>query len=255
MVSTGAGLAVAVFLAAAVEFIEAFTIVLAIGVSRGWRAAVAGTAAALAVLAVAITAVGPALARWVPETLLQLVVGVLLLVFGAQWLRKAVLRAAGLKARHDEDATFRAERATAEAAVSRQRWGVDGFGFVVTFKGVLLEGLEVVVIVVLLGASAGQLGLAATAAAAALVAVLAVGLVTYRPLSRIPENTLAFGVGLLLITFGTYWAVEGLGVFAPSGTLTWPGGDLALLVLLATWTAGALASVRVLRTRSTAVAS
>ncbi|MGH4012755.1 MAG: hypothetical protein ACRDSL_02215 [Pseudonocardiaceae bacterium] len=249
MVSTGAGLAIAVFLAAAVEFIEAFTIVLAIGVSRGWRAAVAGTVAALTVLAVATAAVGPALARWVPETLLQLVVGVLLLVFGAQWLRKAVLRSAGLKAKHDEDATFRAEQAAAEAALSGQRFGVDGFGFVVAFKGVLLEGLEVVVIVVLLGASAGRLGLAAAAAGAALVAVLALGVVTYRPLSRIPENTLAFGVGLLLITFGTFWAVEGLGVFAPSGTLTWPGGDLALIALLAVWTAGALASVQVLRTR------
>ncbi|MGH3939834.1 MAG: hypothetical protein ACRDTG_14635 [Pseudonocardiaceae bacterium] len=247
--STGAGLVVAVFLAAAVEFIEAFTIVLAIGVSRGWRAAVAGTVAALMVLAIATAAVGPALVRWVPETALQLVVGVLLLVFGAQWLRKAVLRSAGLKAKHDEDATFRAERVAAESAVSGRRFGMDGFGFVVAFKGVLLEGLEVVVIVVLLGASAGQLGLATAAAGAALVAVLALGVITYRPLSRIPENTLAFGVGLLLITFGTFWAVEGLGVFAPSGTLTWPGGDLALLALLAVWTAGALASVQVLRTR------
>lgn len=247
--STGAGLAIAVFLAAAVEFIEAFTIVLAIGVSRGWRAAVAGTVTALTVLAVATAAVGPALARWVPETALQLVVGVLLLVFGAQWLRKAVLRAAGLKARHDEDATFRAERAAAEAAVSRRRFGVDGFGFVVAFKGVLLEGLEVVVIVVLLGASAGQLGLAAAAAGLALVAVLALGVITYRPLSRIPENTLAFGVGLLLITFGTFWAVEGLGIFAPSGTLNWPGGDLSLLALLVAWTAAALTCVQVLRTR------
>src|SRR5918997_1350165 len=249
MVSTGAGLAIAVFLAAAVEFIEAFTIVLAIGVSRGWRAAVAGTVAALTVLAVAAAAVGPALARWVPETLLQLIVGVLLLVFGAQWLRKAVLRSTGLKTKHDEDATFRAERAAAEAAVSGRRFGMDGFGFVVAFKGVLLEGLEVVVIVVLLGASSGQLGLAAAAAGAALVAVLALGVITYRPLSRIPENTLAFGVGLLLVTFGTFWAVEGLGVFVPTGTLSWPGGDLALVALLVVWTAGALTSVRVLRTR------
>jgi uncharacterized membrane protein len=249
MASTGAGLAVAVFLAAAVEFIEAFTIVLAIGVSRGWRAAVAGTVAALTVLAVATAAVGPTLARWVPETVLQLVVGVLLLVFGAQWLRKAVLRAAGLKAKHDQNATFRAERAAAETAASGWHWGVDGFGFVVAFKGVLLEGLEVVVIIVLLGTSAGQLGLATAAAGAALVAVLALGLLTYRPLSRIPENTLAFGVGLLLITFGTYWAVEGLGVFAPSGALHWPGADLALVALLAAWTAGALFSVQVLRAR------
>ncbi len=247
--STGAGLAIAVFLAAAVEFIEAFNVVLAIGVSRGWRAAAAGTVAALTVLAVATAAVGPALARWVPETVLQLVVGVLLLVFGAQWLRKAVLRSAGLKAKHDEDAAFRAERAAAETAVSRRRWGVDGFGFVVAFKGVLLEGLEVVVIVVLLGASAGQLGLAAAAAGTALVAVLGLGAITYRPLSRVPENTLAFGVGLLLVTFGTFWAIEGLGVFTPAGTLSWPGGDLALLALLAVWTAGALASVQVLRAR------
>lgn len=245
----GAGLAVAVFLAAAVELIEAFTIVLAIGLSRGWRAAIAGTVTALAVLAVAIAAVGPALVRWVPETALQLVVGVLLLVFGAQWLRKAVLRAAGLKAKHDEDATFRAERAAAEAAVSGRRFGVDAFGFVVAFKGVLLEGLEVVLIVVLLGANADRLGLAAAAAGAALLTVLILGAVTYRPLSRIPENTLAFAVGLLLVTFGTFWGVEGLGVFAPSGVLAWPGGDLALLALLVAWTAAALTSVKVLRTR------
>lgn len=247
--STGAGLVVAVFLAAVVEFIEAFTIVLAIGLSRGWRAAITGTLAAVAVLAVATAAAGPTLARWVPETVLQLVVGVLLLVFGAQWLRKAVLRSAGLKAKHDEDASFRAERAAAEAALPGRWLGVDGFGFVVTFKGVLLEGLEVVVIVVLLGSSAGQLGLAATAAGVALVAVLALGAITYRPLSRVPENTLAFGVGLLLITFGTFWAVEGLGVFTVSGTLAWPGGDLALVLLLAAWTGGALLSVQVLRNR------
>jgi uncharacterized membrane protein len=243
-----AGLLVSVFLASAVEFGEALTIVLAMGVTRGWRSALAGVALAVGALAAITALAGFALASWLPESLLQLVIGTLLLIFGLQWLRKAVLRAAGLKAQNDEEETFREELAAGRGAADERRLGVDWFGFVVSFKGVFLEGLEIVFIVITFGVNADDVPTAAAGAALAGVLVLGAGAVAHRPLARVPQNTIKFVVGLLLSTFGTFWAVEGLGVFAADGeSLAWPGGDAALPVLLAAWCAFAWAAVRVLR--------
>jgi Ca2+/H+ antiporter, TMEM165/GDT1 family len=238
--SSQAGLLTAVFLASAVEFVEAFTIVLAMGVTRGWRSALWGAAAATALLAVVTGVAGYALVEWVPEDTLRLVIGALLLVFGLQWLRKAVLRAAGRKALHDEDAAFRREQEAAEHAAGERRLGLDWVAFAVSFKAVLLEGVEVVFIVITFGANADSIPLAAVGAAAAAAVVCCAGALLRRPLSRVPENTLKFTVGLLLTTFGTFWLVEGLGG-------EWPGDDLALLGLLALWFASSRAAVVALR--------
>ena len=248
MTSSQAGLLTAVFLASAVEFVEAFTIVLAIGATRGWRSALWGTAAGVAVLSVVTAVAGYALVEWLPESALQLAVGTLLLIFGLQWLRKAILRAAGLKALHDEEEAFREEREAALLAAPDQRMGLDWFAFVVSFKAVLLEGLEVVFIVITFGVNADSVPLAAAGAAAAGALVLVSGAIVHRPLARVPENTLKFAVGLLLATFGTFWAVEGLGVVTESqASLDWPGGDAAILVLLAVWAAVSYAAVVALR--------
>jgi uncharacterized membrane protein len=229
-----AGLASSTLLASAVEFVEAFTIVLAMGLTRGWRSAIAGTVAALVLLAGVAAFSGYALVNWFPESLLQFIVGSLLLVFGLQWLRKAILRASGLKAMHDEDATFREETEAARRAGTETKAGLDWFGFVVSFKGVFLEGLEVIFIVITFGLNAHSMPTAIVGAAIGGAIVLVAGIVLHRPLARVPENTIKFAVGLLLSTFGTFWAVEGLGVFkAQSESLEWPGGDAALLALLA----------------------
>ena len=246
--SDSIGLLVSVFLASAVEFVEALTIVLAMGMTRGWRSALAGVAAALAALTVTAAVAGYAIASWLPESLLQLIVGTLLLIFGLQWLRKAVLRAAGLKAHNDEEETFRAELEAGRQAGSERRVGLDWFGFVVSFKGVFLEGLEIVFIVITFGLNADNVPGAAAGAAAAGVLVLTAGVAAHRPLSRVPQNTIKFGVGLLLSTFGTFWAIEGLGVFASGReSLAWPGGDVALVVMLAVWSVFSWSAVRVLR--------
>jgi len=205
--------------------VEALTIVLAVGLTRGWRSALIGTGAALLVLALVVLAFGPALGR-IPLETLRLVVGALLLVFGVQWWRKAILRSSGFKALHDEDATFLEESEAARAQGAVRSSGLDAYGFALTFKSVLLEGLEVAFIVVTFGASAGQLGLAALGAGVALLTVLGAGLLLHRPLSRVPENSLKFAVGLMLSSFGTFWAAEGAGA-------RWPGGDLSILGLLA----------------------
>jgi uncharacterized membrane protein len=199
--------------------VEALTIVLAVGVTRGWRSAIWGVAAALAALAVIVVVLGQALTS-VPIDALRLVVGTLLLIFGLQWLRKAVLRASGLKALHDEDAIYRAE--VAELERSGQH---DWYAFTVAFKGVFLEGLEVAFLVVTFGSAQHQIPLAALGAATALVVVVTVGVWVHAPLSRVPENTLKFGVGVLLTTFGTFWSAEGAGAH-------WPGGDAAILAVL-----------------------
>jgi uncharacterized membrane protein len=249
------GLLAAVMLASAVEFVEAFTIVLAMGLTRDWRSTLAGTAAALVVLGVVVVVAGYALATWFPEALLQLVIGGLLLIFGLQWLRKAVLRSAGLKAEHDEAAIFETEAAAARDATRETVMGLDWFAFVVSFKGVLLEGLEVVFIVLTFGVSAGNVPLAAAAAAVAGAIVLGVGAAVHRPLSRVPENTIKYGVGILLSTFGTFWAIEGLGVFSPDhSSLEWPAGDLALLGVLIGWFVLSRGLVISLRRRVPAVA-
>ncbi|MCU1490257.1 MAG: hypothetical protein JWM85_1662 [Acidimicrobiaceae bacterium] len=220
-------LVLAVFAASAVEAVEALTIVVAAGVSRGWRSAFEGVAVALVVLAVIVGAVGVPLVHLVPISVLRVVIGGLLLVLGLGWLRKAILRASGHKALHDEDAIYARTvgelRADATPAGPRRR---DAVGFAVAFKGVFLEGMEVVLIVISLGSSDHRLGLAAIGAGAAVVIVAGVGALVARQLSEVPENTLKMGVGIMLVSFGTFWTGEGAGVH-------WPGSDLAILVLVA----------------------
>lgn len=244
------GLLVAVFAASLVEFVEALTIVLAMGATRGWRSALAGTAAAVVALAGFTAVSGYALASWLPRAALQLTVGTLLLVFGLQWLRKAVLRASGRKAMHDEGAIFERAAAEARTAGPDSRLGLDWFAVVVSFKGVFLEGVEIVFIVITFGLNAHDVPVAVAAALAAGLVVVSAGAVLHRPLTQVPENTLKYGVGLLLATFGTFWVGEGLGVFAGGDTsLEWPGSDWALLGLLAAWAVVARALVLGLRRR------
>ena len=231
---------ITVFAACAVEAVEAVTIVLAAGLTRGWRSALAGLAAALVLLAAIVAVLGPALTV-VPIDALRLVVGALLLAFGLQWLRKAILRASGFVPLHDEDAIFARELAEARAA-GREPGGIDGYGFLLSFKGVLLEGLEVAFIAVTLGSSQHDVGLAAAAAAAAVLVVAFVGVVVHAPLSRVPENALKFGVGVMLTTFGIFWGAEGAGV-------DWPGGDAAILAILGFTLGASLALVAALRRR------
>jgi Ca2+/H+ antiporter, TMEM165/GDT1 family len=223
--STAAPAVGAAFFASIVEVVEAFTIVLAVGTLRGWRPATFGTAAALASLAAAILVLGPLLDR-VPINLLQLVIGILLLLFGMSWLRKASLRAAGVIPLHDENAIFAAEASQLGEAARRRQTRLDWIAGMTAFKAVVLEGLEVVFIVIAVSAGRGLLLPAGLGALAACVLVLAVGAIVHRPLSRVPENTLKFGVGVMLSAFGVFWTGEGLGV-------AWPGHDLALFVFAA----------------------
>jgi uncharacterized membrane protein len=214
-----------VFIACAVEAVEALTIVLAAGLTREWRSTFQGMAVALAVLAVIVAVLGPALTL-VPLTALRLVVGALLAVFGLQWLRKAILRASGYKGLHDEEAIYARQVAVARTAASEGRHGVrDWYAFTLSFKGVLLEGLEVVFIAITFGANQQNQGLAAAAAAAAVVVVAAVGIAVRAPLSRVPENTMKFVVGVMLTSFGMFWGAEGAGA-------SWPGNDAALLAII-----------------------
>ena len=213
----------AVFAACAVEAVEAVTIVLAAGVTRGWRAASAGAGAALLTLAMLVVVLGPSLAR-LPIDVLRLIVGGLLLNFGLQWLRKAILRAAGAKALRDEAAIFAGEVAELGATQPTSS-GVDRIGFAISFKGVLLEGLEVVFVVLTLGANGHNIGLAGLAALSAIAIVVGAGAVARAPLSRVPENTVKYGVGVLLTSFGLFWGAEGAGAI-------WPGADLAIPVLI-----------------------
>jgi uncharacterized membrane protein len=231
----------AVFVGAAVEAVEALTIVLAVGVTRGWRSTLLGVGAAAVVLAAIIAALGPAL-RHIPISTLRLVVGALLLSFGLQWLRKAVLRAGGYRPMRDETAAFAKERQRASSVAPAASQGVDWYSFTVTFKGVLLEGLEVAFIVVGFGSTQGRLDLAIGAAAAAALVVVAVGLVVRGPLARVPENTLKFVVGVLPTSFGIFWGGEGAGV-------EWPGSDLAILAVVAFVALVAVTLTRELRRR------
>jgi uncharacterized membrane protein len=216
---------IAVFLACAVEAVEATTIVLAAGTARDWRSAATGMAVALVVLAVVVAVLGPAVSA-LPLRGLRLVVGALLLVFGLQWLRKAILRASGHKSLHDEDKIYAAQLAAA-ASQERTRAALvpDWYGFTLSFKGVLLEGLEVVFIVLTFGSNARNVGLAAIAAGCAVAVIATVGVAVRAPLARVPENTLKFVVGIMLTAFGIFWGAEGAG--AP-----WPGSDAALLALV-----------------------
>jgi len=237
----GAGaLFIAVFLACVVEAVEATTIVLAAGTTRDWRSAGTGMVAALAVLAVVVAVLGPAVSA-VPLHGLRLVVGALLLVFGLQWLRKAILRASGHKALHDEARIYQ-EQAAAAAGQPRRSSGLvpDWFGFTLSFKGVLLEGLEVVFIVLTFGTNQHHVGLAAIAAACAIAVVAGLGVAIRAPLARVPENTMKFVVGIMLTAFGTFWGAEGAGAH-------WPGSDASLLVLIPAIAAFALLLVAAMR--------
>ena len=228
----------AAFVASLVEAVEAFTIVLAVGTLRGWRPALIGSIAALAVLAFLVVVLGPILSR-MPLHVFQFVVGVLLLLFGMGWLRKAVLRYLGIIPLHDEEAAFAAETANLSEEAARQSRR-DWIGGITAFKAVLLEGLEVAFIVIAVGAGRGLLLPASIGALAACVMVVAVGVLVHRPLARVPENTLKFGVGIVLSAFGVFWTGEGLGV-------EWPGADLALFVFAFSFLLVGLGSVVLLR--------
>ena len=232
----------AVFLACAVEMVEALTIVLAVGHTRGWRSALEGSLVALVALAALVAVFGPALVH-VPLNALRLVVGSVLLIFGMQWLRKAVLRSAGLKAKHDEDVAYAeavAKLSAVDGADDRNR-----IAFVMAFKGVFLEGLEVVITVLTLGTSAHRVGLAAIVAVVALVLVGAIGIGVSRQLSSVPENAMKTGVGVMLVSFGTFWTGEGLHV-------RWPGSDVSLLFLIALYLLVVWSLVGLLRFQSSA---
>jgi len=237
-------LVLSAFLASAVEMVEALTIVLASGLTRGWRSSLIGVGAATLALAVVIAALGPALTL-IPIDALRLVVGGLLLAFGLQWLRKAILRASGYKALHDEDEVFARELREAETAPREERAGVDWYGFTLSFKGVFLEGLEVAFIVLTFGSTQKNIPLAAFGAAVAVVLVGVVGLLARAPLSRVPENTLKFSVGVMLTTFGIFWGAEGAGA-------SWPGSDAAILGVLAFVVLLSVTMVALLRRRRTA---
>lgn len=230
------GLIIATFFACFVEGVEATTIVMAMGFTRGWRSALAGTAAALGALSAVTAAGGYALTTWLPESALQLAIGGLLLIFGLQWLRKAILRSSGRKAVHDEDAIFREEVEAAKAASRSSDGSLDMFAFMVSFKGAFLEGMEVVFIVITFGLNARNIPAASLGALAAVLIVVVLALALKRPLSMINENLLKYCVGLLLASFGTFWAVEGIGIFRYGHqSLHWPGADFAILCLLTAW--------------------
>ncbi|MEM5430408.1 hypothetical protein [Cupriavidus oxalaticus] len=226
-------------MASLVEFVEALTIVLAVGTVRGWRSALLGTAASLAALMLLVAVAGPALAR-IPLPVAQLVVGTLLLLFGLRWLRKAVLRAAGILPMHDEDQVFTAETEALRRHTGASGRAIDAVAFATAFKIVMLEGIEVVFIVIAIGASGRVILPASIGAGLALLVVVALGVWLHRPLANVPENGLKFGVGVMLAAFGTFWAGEGIG-------LSWPGEDWAILALIGVFGVVALAMVHLCR--------
>lgn len=234
---------ISVFLACSVEAVEAVTIVLAAGTARDWKSALRGVFAGLVTLAVIIAIFGPAISH-LPISFLRVVVGGLLLVFGLTWLRKAILRSGGFKALHDEEKIFQEELEAARAAAKLTRHGVaDWYAFTLSYKGVLLEGLEVVFIVLTFGTIAHKVGLASIAAIAAVMIVCAAGFALRAPLAKVPENTLKFAVGILLTSFGIFWGAEGS---AGSGS-KWPGDNWAVLSLIAGVGAFALLIVYILK--------
>jgi uncharacterized membrane protein len=241
-------LIITVFVACVVEAIEALTIVLAAGLTREWRSTFQGMAVALVALGAIIGALGPTITL-LPLGALRLVVGTLLVIFGLQWLRKAILRATGHKALHDEASAYLREVAAAKAAGSSQRRGRvnDWYAFTLAFKGVLLEGLEVVFIVLTFGANQHNIGAAVIGAAAAVVLVAVTGVAVRAPLAKVPENAMKFTVGIMLTAFGTFWGAEGAGV-------SWPGTDAALLVLVPVIAAVSLGYTLLLRRQGRGVA-
>jgi uncharacterized membrane protein len=234
------GLTVSVFLACAVEAVEALTIVMAVGYTRSWPSALSGVGAAVVVLGALVAGLGKALTS-VPIDDLRILVGIFLLAFGLRWLRKAVLRAAGLKALHDERDAYELQRAAARAA-GRTSGAFDGYSFAISLKGVLIEGLEVVLIVTTFGANQHRLGLATAAAGVAVALVIGAGIAVRAPLARVPENTMKFAVGVVLSSFGIFWSGEGAGV-------RWPGGDAILLAIIPLVFATSLVAVVLLRRR------
>ncbi len=239
---TALPLILTVFVACAVEAIEALTIVLAAGLTREWRSTFQGMAVALAVLAAIVAALGPTITL-LPLTALRLAVGALLAVFGLQWLRKAILRATGYKSLHDEASAYLREVTAAKAAGISSRGRVhDWYAFTLAFKGVLLEGLEVVFIVITFGANQRNVGAAVIGAAAAVVVVAVTGVLVRAPLAKVPENAMKFAVGIMLTSFGIFWGAEGAGV-------AWPGQDAALLVLVPVVALVALCYTLLLRPR------
>lgn len=226
------------FLASSVECVEALTIVLAVGIVRGWRPALAGTGIALALLAVLVAVFGPSLSL-IPLAGLQVAIGILLVLFGMRWLRKAVLRAAGIVPLHDEAAAYSSEiEALRRGAGILAGW--DAVAVATSFKAVMLEGIEVVFIVIALGAAGNALVPASIGAIAAGILVILVGLLLHRPLARVPENALKLAVGVMLSSFGTFWLGEGYG-------LVWPGSDFAILGLMAGFAAAALLGLWMIR--------
>jgi uncharacterized membrane protein len=237
--TTAAPAVSAAFLSSVVEVVEAFTIVLAVATVRGWRPASLGALAGLLLLALIVIAFGPLLGL-VPLHALQFAVGLLLLLFGMRWLRKAILRAAGVIALHDESLAFARETAELRGRAQRRDARLDWLAGLASFKAVVLEGLEVVFIVIAVGAGRGLVVPASLGALAAAALVLAVGLLVHRPLARVPENTLKFAVGVMLSAFGVFWVGEGLGV-------PWPGEDLAIPAIALVFLASALIAVRAAR--------
>ncbi|MGA7802816.1 MAG: hypothetical protein WCC36_18610 [Gammaproteobacteria bacterium] len=233
------GIFLATYLAATVEWVEAFTIVLAVSLAIGWGRAAGAAASALLVLAAMTAATGGVLRLGLEMTWLQFLIGVFLLLFGVRWLAKAVARSAGLKALHDEDAEFAETRHRLETGDRHAAW-------LIAFKGVFLEGLEVWLIVVALGVKSSHALLATAAALLALVVVAAVGMVARAPLRRVPENAIKFGVGAMIVSFGTFWTLEAL-----AGAAAWPWGDWTLPALVAFYLLGGLAVAAVLRQRRT----
>lgn len=232
------GLSLSVFLACAVEAVEALTIVMAVGNTRSWSSALAGVGAAVLALVAIIAALGTAL-RSLPIDELRAVIGILLLVFGLQWLRKAILRAAGMKALHDEREAY-AHEITAARAAPTGLGAFDAYSFAIALKGVLLEGFEVALIVVTFGVNQHRIALATAAAGVAVALVIATGVAARAPLARVPENTMKFAVGVMLCSYGIFWAAEGAGA-------SWPGGDASLLAIIPVLLGGSLLTVLVLR--------
>lgn len=234
-----------VFLASAVEMVEALTIILAIGITRGWRSVYIATAAALLTLAAIVLVFGQALMKVSDESdpsvhLLWTIAGGLLLIFGLQWMRKPILRISGILPTRDEDAVYQKTKQAAKKTKLKLHQGIDWYSFVIVYKGVLIEGLEVIFIVIAFGAAQSRLSTAVIAAAAALVCVALVGLVIHKPLSRVPENAMKLTVGVVLATFGTYFGLKGMGIF-------WPFGEWAILGIVAFYSFLSYASILVLK--------
>ncbi|HUY74966.1 MAG TPA: hypothetical protein VMW11_10685 [Candidatus Dormibacteraeota bacterium] len=227
----------AAFLGSAVESTEALTIVLAVGLTRGWRAPLLGTVAALVALAVLVVFFGQLIVSRVPESSLKLLVGTLLLLFGLRWLHKAVLRSAGIVEMHDEERAYRQTVTELRAATTRHDW----VGFVLALKGVFLEGLEVVFIVIAVGGTGRGLPVAVAGGLLAMVVVAGAGVAVRRPLARVPENTLKYAVGVILTSLGTFWAAEGMGA-------TWPYDFVSILVLVAVYFGASRLAVSLVRT-------